>query len=49
MGLDYVSEHRLGGVADSVLATGPTGRGFEPRWIFKGDKNPQHNFLSDGK
>jgi hypothetical protein len=28
----------------SVLATGPTGRGFDPdqgRWIFKGDENPE--------
>jgi hypothetical protein len=36
----------------SVLATGPKGCGFKTRlrrWIFKGDKNPQHNFLSDGK
>jgi hypothetical protein len=32
----------------SVLATGPKVRGFDPdrgRWIFKGDKNPEHNFL----
>jgi hypothetical protein len=42
----------LGGVVVSVLATGPKvcvleagqGDGF-----FKGDKNPQHTFLSDGK
>jgi hypothetical protein len=29
----------------SVLATGPKARGFDPdrgRWIFKGDKNPEH-------
>jgi hypothetical protein len=29
----------------SVLATGPKVRGFDPdrgRWIFKGDKNPEH-------
>jgi hypothetical protein len=32
----------------SVLATGPKVRGFDPdrgRWIFKGDKNPEHHFL----
>jgi hypothetical protein len=45
-------EYRLGGVVVSVLATGPKGYGFKTRtrrWIFKGDKNPQHTFLSDGK
>jgi hypothetical protein len=29
----------------SVLATGPKVRGLDPdrgRWIFKGDKNPEH-------
>jgi hypothetical protein len=43
---------RLGGVVVSVLTTGPKGCGFKTRprrWIFKGDKNPQHTFLSDGK
>jgi hypothetical protein len=43
---------RLGGVVVSVLATGPKGFGFKTRprrWIFKGNKNPQHTFLSDGK
>jgi hypothetical protein len=43
---------RFGGVVVSVLATGPKGCGFKTRlrwWIFKGDKNPQHTFLSDGK
>jgi hypothetical protein len=43
---------RLGGVVVSVLATGPKGCGFKTRarrWIFKGDKNPQHTFLSVGK
>jgi hypothetical protein len=43
---------RLGGVVVIVLATGPKGCGFKDRarrWIFKGDKNPQHTFLSDGK
>jgi hypothetical protein len=43
---------RLGGVVVSVLATGHKGCGFKTRlrrWIFKGDKNPQHTFLSDGK
>jgi hypothetical protein len=42
----------LGGVVVSVLATGPNGCGFKTRprrWIFKGDKNPQHTSLSDGK
>jgi hypothetical protein len=35
----------------SVLATGPKVRGFDPdrgRWIFKGDKNPEHHFLQRG-
>jgi hypothetical protein len=35
----------------SVLATGPKVRGFDPdrgRWIFKGDKNPEHHFLRRG-
>jgi hypothetical protein len=39
-------------VVVSVLATGPKGCGFKTRprrWIFKGDKNPQHTSLSDGK
>jgi hypothetical protein len=43
---------RLGGVVVSVLATRPKGCGFKTRprrWIFKGDKNPQYTFLSDGK
>jgi hypothetical protein len=43
---------RLGGVVVSVLATGHKGCGFKTqprRWIFKGDKNPQHTFLWDGK
>jgi hypothetical protein len=34
----------------SVLATGPKVRGFNPgrsRWVFKGDKNPDH-FLRSG-
>jgi hypothetical protein len=38
----------VSGVVVSVLATGPKVRGFDPdrgRWIFKGDKNPYHNFL----
>jgi hypothetical protein len=41
----------LGGLVVSVLATGPKVRGFDPdrgRWIFKGDKNPEHNFLRRG-
>jgi hypothetical protein len=35
----------------SVIATGPKVRGFNldrGRWIFKGDKNPEHNFLRRG-
>jgi hypothetical protein len=35
----------------SVLATGPKVRRFDPdrgRWIFKFDKNPEHNFLRRG-
>jgi hypothetical protein len=43
---------RLGGVVVSVLATGPKGCGFkhgQGDGSFKGDKNPQHTFLSDGK
>jgi hypothetical protein len=43
---------RLGGVTVSVLATEPKGYGSNTRprrWICKDDKNPQHNFLSDGK
>jgi hypothetical protein len=47
-----IQSGRLGGVVISVLATGPKGCGFitrPRRWIFKGDKNPQHIFLSDGK
>jgi hypothetical protein len=43
---------RLGGVVVSVLATGLKGCGFEPGQgdeFFKGYKNPQHIFLSDGK
>jgi hypothetical protein len=46
------SHSRLGGVVVSVLATGPKGCRFKTRprlWIFKGDKNLQHTFLSDGK
>jgi hypothetical protein len=35
----------------NLLWTGPKVRGFDPdrgRWIFKGDKNPEHNFLRRG-
>jgi hypothetical protein len=35
----------------SVLATGPKVSGFDPdrgQWIFKGDKNPEQNFLRRG-
>jgi hypothetical protein len=35
----------------SVLAIGPKVRVFDPdrgRWIFKGDKNPEHHFLRRG-
>jgi hypothetical protein len=41
----------LGGLVVSVLATGPKVRGFDPdrcRWIFNGDKNPEHHFLRRG-
>jgi hypothetical protein len=41
----------LGGLVVSVLATGPKVRGFNPgrgRWNFKGDKNPEHDFLRGG-
>jgi hypothetical protein len=34
-----------------VLVSGPEVGGFKPwrrRWIFKGDKNPQHDFLRRG-
>jgi hypothetical protein len=36
----------------SVLATGSKVRGFDPdrgRWIFKGDKNPEHHFGGEVK
>jgi hypothetical protein len=49
---DRVQSRGLGGVVVSVLATGPKGCSFKTRprrWIFKGDKNPQHTFLSGGK
>jgi hypothetical protein len=42
----------FGGLVVIVIATGPNIRGFTPgreRLIFKGDKNPQHDFLSEGK
>jgi hypothetical protein len=48
----WIEKGRVGGVVVSVLATGPKGCGLKPRprrWIFKGDKIPQHTFLSDGK
>jgi hypothetical protein len=35
----------------SVLATGPKVHGFDPdrgRWVFKGDKNQEHQFLRRG-
>jgi hypothetical protein len=39
----------LGGIVVSVLTTGPKVRGFNRgRWIFKGDKNPEHHFLRRG-
>jgi hypothetical protein len=50
--MGMVLQRRLGGVVVSVLPTGPEGRGFKPGRamnFFKGDKNPQHTFLSDGK
>jgi hypothetical protein len=51
-GLLGSSNSCLGGVVVSVLATGHKGCGLKirpRRWIFKGDKNPQHTFLSDEK
>jgi hypothetical protein len=39
----------LGGIVFSVFAIRPKVRGLKPgirRWIFKGDKNLQHAFLS---
>jgi hypothetical protein len=47
----YLYHVDLGGLVVSVLATGPKVRGFDPdrgRWIFKGDKNPEHYFLRRG-
>jgi hypothetical protein len=44
--------NRLGGVVVSVLATGPKVAGSKPGQgdgFFKGNKNPHHTFLSDGK
>jgi hypothetical protein len=41
----------LGGIIINVFVIGPKVRGFNPgreRWIFKGDKNPQHAFLRRG-
>jgi hypothetical protein len=38
----------LGGVVVIVFAIGPKVRGLKPgqrRWIFKGDRNPQHDFI----
>jgi hypothetical protein len=46
------SHSRLGGVVVSVLATGPKGSEFKTRprrWIFNGDKYPQHIFLRMGR
>jgi hypothetical protein len=47
----YPLVSRLGGVVVSVLPLGQRlrVRNRPRRWIFKGDKNPQHIFLSDGK
>jgi hypothetical protein len=50
--VEFQIRRRLGGVVVSMLATGPKGWRFEPSQgdgLFKGDKNPQHTFLSDGK
>jgi hypothetical protein len=41
----------LGGLMVIVVAIGPMVCGFKPgreRWIFKGDKNPQHDFPRRG-
>jgi hypothetical protein len=48
LGQYKVDKVALGGLVVSVLATGPKVRGFDPdrgRWIFKGDKNPEHHIL----
>jgi hypothetical protein len=40
------------GLVVSVLAIVPNTRGFKPgqgRWIYKGDKNPEHAFLRRGR
>jgi hypothetical protein len=50
--VDWLWWGETGGVVVSVLATGPKLCGFETDQgdgFFKGDKNPQHTFLSDGK
>jgi hypothetical protein len=47
--MNYVT---LGGVMVSVLVIGPKVRRFKPgggRWIFKGDKNPQHAIRRKGR
>ena len=39
-------------IGESVLAFGTQVRGFKPdrsRWIFQGEKNPQHAFLRRGR
>jgi hypothetical protein len=44
-------EVALSGLVVIVLAIRPKARGFKPargRWIFKGDQNPQHDFLRTG-
>jgi hypothetical protein len=49
--LSVFNDSRLGDVVVGVLATGPKCCWFKTRprrWIFKGDKNPHHTFLSDG-
>jgi hypothetical protein len=47
----YIETHRPRWSSGSVLATGPKVHGFKPgrgRSIFKGDKNPWHDFLWRG-
>jgi len=48
---DILQLYRLRGSWASVLAFSTQVRGFKPgrsRWIFKGEKNPQHAFLRRG-
>jgi hypothetical protein len=49
----FLSQHvvALGGIAVSVIVTGPNVRGFKPgkrKWIFNADINLQHTSLQRG-